>query len=281
MVVPRRALSGSAVCFKRLGIAETFKQVSKPPLTESIAITKPFGVKKGTTLTDSKGKSVGLDYKLLSTQARERRQRELKHDLVHSPIYESQSYNNTKGKIFTSPAGLFQAKYAQYFPDFTAETLTGNLQQLYGLLPLRLTFVRIYSTMSGEQCVDSWFKRDGKDYLDGDYAELRKEYPHLQFVDINMPQGMIKGMIVKWSKNGIKAKLPKERHNQYYIVPQSLFSLEVKEELFCDNACSGYIYLLDQEGRIRWAASGPATEKEVGLMWKVVAQAELGKRKTE
>lgn len=263
-----RAFSTATIRLKSLRFAETIREASKPPLKESITVSKPFGVAKGTILNKETSSGGGLGYQLFSSEAKERRQKKLDHDLAHSAFYETKSFNNTKGKIFTPPISFFRRDKSKHFPEFVAPTLENKSQLLYDLLKGKVSFVRIFSTVSGETCADSYFKRDGKNYLNGDYNELVGKHPNVQIIDINIPQNIVKGLFVKLSRNSIKSQLPRERYNNYYIVLESLFSYDVKQDLLCDNACSGYIYLVDQMGRLRWATSGTANDSEVELLWK-------------
>lgn len=263
-----RTFSTSVAHLKSLRFAETIKEASKPPLTESIKVSKPFGVERGTVLNHKSSGFGGLTHELFSSEAKERRQKRLDHDIAHSPFYESKSFNNTKGKIFTPPISFFRSDKSKYFPDFSSSTLTKKSQLFYELLQNKISFVRIYSTVSGEKCADSYFDRDGKNYLKQDYTEMVERYPHAQMIDINIPQSFVKGLFVKLAESNLRAQLPNERHNLYYIVPESLFPYDIKQKLLCDNTCSGYIYLVDHQGRIRWATSGSANDSEVELMWK-------------
>ncbi|KAG7194371.1 Mitochondrial ATPase complex subunit atp10 [Scheffersomyces spartinae] len=269
-----RNFSGSSRCgIKTPRFAKTIAEAGKPPLTESIPITRPFGLDSPILLNHRTQDAYSISHiknELFSAEARERRQRQLDHDIKHSPFYESKSFENTKGKIFTPPVSYFRAEKSKHFPDFIGVTVCGSERSLFEILEGNVTIVRVYSTVSGENCVNSYFKVDNKNYLTSEYSEFEKEYPMTQIVDVNIPQSWIKGFIVRMSKSNIRKMIPKERLDKYFVLPDDVFSVQMKEKLNMDNLCSGYIYLLDSCGRIRWATSGYANEAEIKLMWKCV-----------
>lgn len=231
-------------------------------------IERPLGL-DAPQLLNSSSRAVG-SWDFFSAEARERRQLQLDHDIKHSPFYDSKSFNNTNGKIFTPPVSYFKADKAKYFPDFIGQTLTTKNQRFGDLLKGKVSIVRIYSTMSGEKCANTFFSVDGKDYLTKDHDAFTATHPHSQIIDLNLPQNWLKGFMVKLSQSNLKKLIPQQRHSRYFIVPNQVFPYDVKQKLYFDNTCSGYVFLLDQQGRIRWLTSGYANEKELALMWKCV-----------
>ncbi|CAH2353123.1 mitochondrial ATPase complex subunit Atp10p [[Candida] railenensis] len=260
-------------------IAETLKQAAKPALQHSLSVSKPFGLSEPTLLNPLNGNSSydlgSIKDQLFSSDAKERRQKELDHDIAHSPFYESKSFENVGGKIFTPPISFFKRDKSKYFPNFLGDTLIGKNENFGKLLEGKVNIVRIYSTISGDNVSRTYFQSqtgDKSNYLEGSgYEEFKKLHPNTQIIDLNMPQTAVKRFFVNISKGSLKKMIPQERHDDYFILPYKLFPLQVRQELNCDNVCSGYIYLLDQEGRIRWATSGSANEAEYSLMWKCVS----------
>lgn len=252
---------------------ETLKEASKPALQNSLLISKPFGLNSPTLLNPNNENAISyqsLKYNLFSSEAKEKRQKVLDHDIAHSPFYESKSFENVNGKIFTPPISYFKKDKSKFFPDFISNTLTSNDVRFGSMLGGKISIVRIYSTISGDQVSKTYFQDDSINYLDNN-DEFSSKFPLSQIIDINMPQSAIKRFLVNLSKNNLKKIVPIERQSKYFILPYDVFPLEVRKELNCDNTCSGYIYLLDNTGRIRWATSGSANESEYSLMWKCVA----------
>lgn len=254
--------------------ATTLKEAAKPPLTKSVVIDKPFGLDQPVLLNHKVMETFQLSkikHEIFSAEARERRQLKLDYELVHSPFYESKSFLNTNGKIFTPPISYFKPDKSKYFPDFTSKTLNGDETSMFDVLSrAKVSIVRLYSTMSGEKCVNSYFDVDGSNYAKNDFEKFRKNHPQSQMIDINIPSNWAKGFMINLSKLSIKKLISKERHALYFILPEHILQYDIRRKLHCDNMCSGYIYLIDQNGRLRWGTSGYSTEEELKLMWKCV-----------
>ncbi|CAI5755977.1 unnamed protein product [Candida verbasci] len=255
------------------GFLKTFNAATKPAQKQSFSITKPFGLEKPILLNHKLSDTYSFSniyQELFGEQAKERRAKQINYDLKHSPLFDSKSFRNTNGKIFNSPISYFKQEKSLYFPDFITKTLTGESRSLYDVLvEKKVSIITLFSTGSGYNCVQTWFKEDGKDlYKD---SSFEKENPNAQIIDINLPQSWLKGFITKYfALPNIKKMLPELRQNNYFILPNHIFSFNIKEKLYCDNQCSGYIYIVDSMGKIRWAASGNSTPEEYKLMWKTI-----------
>ncbi|EEQ38700.1 ATP10 family protein [Clavispora lusitaniae] len=261
----QRLFSTGARVFERQvpRFVTTLKEASKPALEKSQPITKPFGFDSPTYLSHESSSITNV----LSSAAREKRQKQLDHDIVHSPFYESKSFTNTQGKIFTPPVSYFKKDKAKYFPSFTGYTLLNHKKSLYDVLKGKVSIVRIFSTVSGQNCTDTYTP----DNLSAEgYEQLQKQYPHTQIVDVNLPQSWIKGLFVKLAKSNLRGMIPPARHDTYFMLSSNTFSVDVKKTLMCDNTCSGYIYILDEDGKIRWATSGFANDDETKVLWRTV-----------
>lgn len=261
----RRLFCSSAAAFQRLvpRFVTTLKEASKPALEKAQTINRPFGYDKPTKIGQNQGKLSNP----FSASAKEQRQRQLDHDIAHSPFYESKSFSNTQGKIFTPPVSYFKKDKAKYFVDFKGYTLLNEKRDLYEVLRGKVTLLRIFSTISGENCSNTYVS----DYLSEEgYKRLQEKFLNTQIVDVNLPQSWIKGLFVKMAKSNLRTIVPRARQNLYFILPNTIFTLDVKKTLKCDNMCSGYLYVLDEDGKIRWATSGFANDEENEVLWRTV-----------
>ncbi|RCK63076.1 Mitochondrial ATPase complex subunit ATP10 [Candida viswanathii] len=257
------------------GFVNTFKATIEKAQEKSFNIVRPFGLPKPVLLNHKLSDTYSMRnifQELFGEKAKERRQKQLDYDLKHSPIFELKSFRNTNGKIFTPPISYFKADKSLYFPDFIAKTLTGDLRSFYEALGEKVSIVRLFSTVAGEKCTDTYFEVDGKKLYSKDYDMFVKEHPKAQIIDVNMPQGWAKGFILNLVAGNIRKTLNfnESRYANYFMLPSHMMSGEIREQLHCDNQTTGYIYLIDTMGRIRWATSGYANPTELALMWKVV-----------
>ena len=251
----------------------TIQEVSKPAQEDSYEITRPIGLTKPVLLNHKLSDTysfANIGQELFGAQAKERRQKNLDYDIKHSPIYDIKSFQNTKGKIFKPPISWFKQDKSLCFPDFIAKTLTGKLNSLYDVLNKKYSIVRLYSTVIGEKCTNSYFKVGEEDYYTTDYGKFIEKFPNFQIVDVNMPSSWLKGFILNLSLSNLRKMISPERYKKYFILPLHILPPEIREQLHCDNQTSGYIYILDPNGKIRWATSGYSTPDDLQLMWKVV-----------
>ncbi|KAI3402302.2 ATP10 [Candida oxycetoniae] len=275
-LVNRRLFSIVQPCLQHTShprFVDTIKETSKPAQERSYEITRPIGLESPVLLNHKLSDTYSLSNvgnELFGAQAKERRQKYLDYDLKHSPIFDAKSFRNTNGKIFTPPISWFKSEKSLYFPDFVAKTLIGDKESLYGLLRAKYSIVRLFSSVTGDECTKTYFKVDNNDFYTSSYAQFTQEFPKFQIIDINMPTSWIKGFILSLSLSNLKKTIPPERWNQYFILPNHLLPPDIREKLHCDNQCSGYIYIVDSVGKIRWATSGYATTDDLKLMWKVV-----------
>lgn len=84
----------------------------------------------------------------------------------------------------------------------------------------------------------------------------------VQKVDINLEENAMKAWLVRMFMWRMRANLPKEQHERYFLVRKGLTD-GLKEAIGMMNSKVGYVYLLDENCRIRWAGSGPAEEGEL------------------
>ncbi|OBA19902.1 hypothetical protein METBIDRAFT_32931 [Metschnikowia bicuspidata var. bicuspidata NRRL YB-4993] len=245
------------------GFLKSALATSEPALTKPEVISRPFGFDEQIQLSQRKTSIRDM----FSEEAKERRQRQLDYDLKHSSFYEFKSFNNTKGKIFQPPASYFKKEKSKFFPDLMAKTLSNNTHRLSDILKDRVTILRIFSTISGEKCANTYVEK----YLTEEgYEEFCEKYPRAQIVDLNIPQTWAKGLFAGISKGNLRRKVNPARHDSYFLIPHGLLDLDAKTILKCGNTCAGYLYVLDSEGHIRWATSGNADEKELEVLWKSV-----------
>lgn len=264
MLVPTRHFCSHARLLKMPKILNTVKEAGKPALQKPIPIQKPFGYDAPVSLSQT---DTSL-FSSFSAEARERRERQLNHDLVHSTFYESKSFNNVQGKVILPPVSYFKRDKAMFFPDFTAHTLLNKKRSLREVLQGKVSVVRVFSTVSGSTCADTYVS----DYLsDEGYLRLQAKYPHVQIVDLNVPQSWVKGLFVTLSKQHLRKMVSPARHDCYFFLSNSDFNADVRKVLKCEISCAGYVYVVDETGRIRWATSGYADEKESEALWRAVA----------
>lgn len=92
----------------------------------------------------------------------------------------------------------------------------------------------------------------------------------VEVVQISVQEGfalrLLKGMV----KSGFRKAVPVEDHERtllFFGADQTF-----KDVLRCHNTCTGYVFLLDGIGRIRWAGSGKPTDEEMRTLIEVAKE---------
>lgn len=166
-----------------------------------------------------------------------------------------------KGKSWIAPPLLFKAEKSLFFPNLVGRTLNtperiDTTHTLFG----NVSVVAVFSS--------AWAEKQVSTFLDG----LEDEVPalkegHAQRVDINIEQNWLKAAIIKMFIPRLQAKLPFERHDQYFIIQKGVTE-SLKHDMGLWNGRVGYVYLVDWNCRIRWTGSGDANPEERAALVK-------------
>lgn len=114
-----------------------------------------------------------------------------------------------------------------------------------------------------------WAQNQVKSFMDHpDVAEvLEGSKGIIQRVDINIEQNKLKAMLITFFVPSLRKTIPEDRHDKYFIVKQGVTD-EIRSQVGLVNGKVGYVYLVDGQGKIRWAASGVATDDEIEALVK-------------
>lgn len=166
-----------------------------------------------------------------------------------------------EGKTFKSNPRLFRADKALYFPNIHGVTLASpkDPQDTTPILEGKISVVNLFSSVWAEGQVNTFTGAP----LNPKLAEVLENGGSLvQRVDINLEENRMKAWLVKRFMWRMRQKLPEFQHSRYFLV-QKGFSELLKEAVGMMNSKVGYVYLVDDACRIRWAGSGPAEPEEL------------------
>ena len=201
------------------------------------------------------------------------RVKELAVEFSKSGLYDVQVFQKTKGKLFIAPVSYWKEDKALCFPHLIGTAMDGTKQQnIEDMLRGKTSIVRLFSTASGDKLSSSYFQGivdDNKktDYLTEADARLSLNDSNVQIIEVNLVENAVKSALVKtlarWAN-----RVPSWRQPFYFECSRGQWPFSVREELFCNNVFSGYVFLVDQQLKIRWAACGEATPSEKEALWK-------------
>ncbi|KAJ9226985.1 hypothetical protein DTO027B5_7451 [Paecilomyces variotii] len=232
-------------------------------------IPKPLDRPLGLAYPPQEWQNTGIDARTLRQRRDDfvdyekhiQRRKELTRQVSKPYFREWTNMQYHEGKSFLSPARLFKRDAALYFPNMYGITLASPSKPLNTTTLLRgkVSIVSLFSSVWAETQVATF---TGPKQNPGLYEILASENRFAQKVDINLEENALKAWIVRMFMWSMRRKLPKEQHDKYFLVRKGLDD-GLKEAIGMMNSKVGYVYLLDENCRIRWAGSGPAEEEEL------------------
>jgi ATPase complex subunit ATP10 len=239
------------------------------PKDEDIFIPKPLGRPIGFASPPQPGENASIpktkkDY---SGMTMSQRNLEKRKDLVEKwgTNYFRDFKNIRKyrsGKTFMANQKIFKKDAAKYFPNFHGDTLEAKGKDTTNVLNGKISVVNVYSSMWGFSQVETFTGKQTNAAL----QEILAQNPEIaQRVDVNIEENSMKAWLVALFMWRLKASKPKEDWGRYFVVRKGV-SEKIRETIGLLNGRVGYVYLVDQDCKIRWAGSGDAEGTEMDDM---------------
>lgn len=256
-------------------VPESTKQQQPPPPPPSkdddVFIPKPLGRPIGFPDPPQAGENTGnvkvkKDYSGMTMSQRNLAKRA---DLVEKwgTNYFRDFKNIRKyrsGKTFMANPRIFKAEASLYFPNFHGETLEAKEADTTDVLKGRVSVVNVYSSQWGETQARTFTGMKENPELQ---EILKSNEGVAQMVDVNIEENTLKAWIIALFKWQLKAKRSQEEWGRYFVVRKGV-SEKIRETIGLLNGRVGYVYVVDEECRIRWAGSGDAEGTEMQDMNK-------------
>ncbi|KAJ7598986.1 ATPase assembly factor ATP10 [Mycena floridula] len=219
-------------------------------------LTKPLGVRERPTIFEKSFKEKAASYLDMDTVMKDR-----KH-LYGSCLLELAQvnkgyYHDLKltmrhgGKTWIAPKVLIREDKALYLPDLHGKSLLGETKHTTTMCFGRITLLSILGTKISEiHC---------KGFTDPTHARY-KSHPSYQHVQINVQENVLKSMLVNLFVNSMRSTVPTDLHATFLVSNQNLEY--IREPMGCTNSKVGYVYLIDENLKIRWAGGADALAEE-------------------
>ncbi|CAO2650367.1 Nn.00g016590.m01.CDS01 [Neocucurbitaria sp. VM-36] len=241
-------------------------ETKSDPKDEDIFIPKPLGRPIGFKSPPQAGENIGniktkKDY---SGMTMSQRNLEKRKDLVEKwgTNYFRDFKNIRKyrsGKTFMANPRIFKKEAALYFPNFHGETLAEKRADTTPVLQGKITVVNVYSSQWGLTQAQTF---TGKS-VNAELHNILAERPGIaQMVDVNIEENSMKAWIIALFQWRLRASRPREEWGRYFVVKKGV-SERIRETIGLLNGRVGYVYLVDEECKIRWAGSGNAEGTEM------------------
>lgn len=252
---------------------------TRPKDLKQIQVVQPVGLSHVITPSvEIEKKGIFQSIKdFFDNDKRQIRQQELEAEMRNSSIHDLHFFNKFRGKMFKSPRSYFKAEKSLYFPNIVGETLSGERKCLKDFLG-KVCIVKVHSTNQGEKVIAPVFNiADSTDnYLTSSgYKVFKQEFPEAEIVEINLIESG-KNFLFQLSKKNLCKMIPDQRHSRYLIAPRNQLSEDMLKNLLMENLYSGYVYVVDREGRIRYLTCGAFDQAEYAMLWKSVRGVDRG-----
>lgn len=192
--------------------------------------------------------------------------RTLPVELAHGYFWMVADLSKTNGKPTLSNDYLIPAKNAQPFPDLKAGVKTLDADESVELPQFFLrknrsldenaqcTLVAIACRDHGFQMLQSWTKP---------FQEAFANQERVEIVHLHLTEGWFSSTVLaSIIKSSVQNNTPKKDHpNTLLCFRKSLE--DFRDSLRIHNVMTGYVFLLDGIGRVRFAGSGEASPEEI------------------
>lgn len=228
------------------------KTATKPPSQSGSKKPPPLPRPLGVLQPPGRHVKPSLRQRAENMMSTEARMAERKHIVKEASTGYFEDYNKLRhegGKLWVAPKTLIQEKAARYFPEIQGNRLvpppgsTATEVHTSDLLKGKISLVAMLSTRISEAHIET-YTRNILDSVKGD--------PLFQFVQINMQENKLKWALLSLFLSSLRRSVPEEYRSTYLVSTQSLEYL--KEPMGMSNKHPGYIYLVDENCKIRWAA---------------------------
>ncbi|SCZ99415.1 BZ3500_MvSof-1268-A1-R1_Chr3-1g06001 [Microbotryum saponariae] len=187
--------------------------------------------------------------------SKQRRLDERKHLVKQVSKGYFNDYNELRhqgGKKWIAPNTLVREDLSLYFPDIQGVSLANKAKtHTTDLWKGKISLVAIGSFKSSEEHVNSFVRPALSDM---------KDEPLFQYVYINAQENPLKSFLVTMFLSSLRRQIPVQHQPTYLLSHQSFEYL--REPLGMTNKHVGYVYLVDSNGKVRWAGCDWATLNE-------------------
>ena len=168
-----------------------------------------------------------------------------------------------KGKTFSAPSRLFRASRALYFPNLQGRTLASpDPTDTTPVLRDKISLVAIYSGTWAERQTQTFTSASPSFPSNGPLHTLLASHPtRLQKVELNIEENSFKAGLITFFMSNLRRGRSTQERARYFLIRRGLDE-HIRDAMAMLNSKVGYVFLVDAEARIRWAASGLAEEGE-------------------
>ncbi|KAG2183928.1 hypothetical protein INT44_008939 [Umbelopsis vinacea] len=191
------------------------------------------------------------DYdKAFASHVEERRY--LVAEATKSYFADAHEMREHNGKLFEASHKLIRAEKALYMPDFEGQNFKKEKIHTSDLLHGKITLMSFVLAQYAEQHVNTFINP---------FLTAFKDRKDIQLVELNVQENLLKQYLMKALMGTIKKNTPLERQDNYLLLFKDISRL--RRYLAMSNQYIGYVFLVDENCKVRWTAHGIATPQEI------------------
>lgn len=162
--------------------------------------------------------------------------------------------NQHRGKLWLSSSKLFKADSALYFPNLQGYNLAASsvVSDTTSVLSGKISIVSVFSGLWAEEQTKTFVGEE----LNPELMSVG-ESMGVQRVWINIEEDWMRAGLLRLFLGGLRKKLREGEWGRYFVVRRGV-KYGVRQDVGMVNGKIGYVYLVDERCRIRWAGSGDA-----------------------
>ncbi|KAG5733248.1 hypothetical protein E4T56_gene20852 [Termitomyces sp. T112] len=254
----RRQFSTSIRVLQDVKGPETLQsELSEPDVKpgELGPLSRPLGVtERPTTLVKTRTqKAVEI---LTDSDARIAHRRHLIKEVSKGYYYDMNMTRKHGGKTWIAPKSLILENKALYLPNVKGRSIdTGEEKNTTIMCFGRITVLSMLGTRMSEVHSRGFVTPTHERYSSN---------PLYQHIQINLQENILKNLLVKVFLRSLRNVVPQELHPTYLVSGQNMEY--VRDMLGMTNNKVGYVYLIDENLKIRWGGCADATPEEVAAL---------------
>ncbi|SAM05493.1 hypothetical protein [Absidia glauca] len=194
------------------------------------------------------------DYeKAFAAHAAERRH--LVEEATKSYFADVHEMRKHGGKMYYASNKLTKPEKAGYMPDFEGSNVNREKVHTTEKLLGKISLMSFVYAKYGEPHVNSFVEP---------FLAKFKGTDGVQCIELNVQENILKQLVLKAFIPSIRKNLADDRKDNYTFLFKDI--TKTRKMLDMTNQYIGYVFLVDEDCKIRWTAHGDATEEELANM---------------
>ncbi|PFH49925.1 hypothetical protein AMATHDRAFT_75930 [Amanita thiersii Skay4041] len=213
-------------------------------------LTRPLGVRERPSIF--KKTRTDRIKELMNDDALIEQRRHLVKEASKSYFHDLNMTRRHGGKTWIAPKVLIREDKALYLPNIYGKSLDEGIEKSTTAMCFgRITVLAMLSTKISELQAEAFVRPTHERF------SSNRLY---QYIQINLQENLLKSFLVNLFRNSLRSSIPKELQSSYLISSQNMEY--VRDAMGMTNSRVGYMYLIDENLKIRWGAGADPTAEE-------------------